>query len=148
MKLFIDCEFTDFNGELMSMALVDEDGGEFYCVIEHGDVCDWVRINVSPLLFKIPFRFVTTAVPYGVFQERLLDFLNQYNSLTIVADWPDDIKYFCQALITAPGECMPLKHNNIDMEIVRRLGILPDLPHNALSDARAIKTAYLKKNTP
>ena len=145
MKLFIDCEFTKFNGELMSMALVAEDGQEFYCVIEHGDTCDWVRENVTPILFATTVPYVDVAVSYGVFQQRLHLFLKQFDDITVVADWPDDIKYFCLAMITNPGECLSLRPNTIRMEIVRGLNIQADIPHNALSDARAIKTSYIKK---
>lgn len=33
MNIFIDCEFNGFGGQLMSMALVAEDGREFYEVL-------------------------------------------------------------------------------------------------------------------
>lgn len=33
MKLFIDCEFNEFGGDLLSMAIVSENGDEFYEVL-------------------------------------------------------------------------------------------------------------------
>ncbi len=34
MNIWIDCEFNEFGGDLISMALVADDGQEFYEVLE------------------------------------------------------------------------------------------------------------------
>ena len=52
MILFIDCEFNEFKGELISMALVSEDGKEFYEVLPCKNPGDWVKENVLPILNK------------------------------------------------------------------------------------------------
>jgi hypothetical protein len=141
MKLWIDCEFNEFGGDLISMALVAEDGQEFYEVLnlendeKYGS---WVFANVVPHLNKDP-------IGKRLFQHRLRAFISQWNEVHIIADWPDDIKYFCMSLITGPGEAIntPL---NLTMQIDRTLGSESSaILHNALEDARAIKCSWLKR---
>jgi hypothetical protein len=141
MKLWIDCEFNEFGGDLISMALVAEDGQEFYEVLnlendeKYGS---WVYFNVVPYLNKDP-------IDKQVFQAKLWQFLNQWDEVHIIADWPDDIKYFCMSLITAPGMCIgtPAK---LTMQIDRELNTESSaILHNALEDARAIKRSWSKR---
>jgi hypothetical protein len=141
MKLFIDCEFNEFGGDLISMALVADDGQEFYEVLnlendeKYGS---WVFANVVPYLNKDP-------IDKQVFQAKLWQFINQWEEVHIIADWPDDIKYFCMLLITAPGMALntPLKTT---MQIDRELNTLTSaILHNALEDARAIKRSWRKR---
>lgn len=130
MNIFIDCEFNGFCGELISMALVAENGAEWYEVLPiQGPIDDWVKENVMPILNKKPIENLYK------FQQSLQAFLNQYNNIHIVADWPEDIALFCKALITGPGKCM--RTPPLTMQVIR-IDITSDLPHNALEDARAI----------
>lgn len=138
MKLFIDCEFNEFGGDLISMALVAEDCQEFYEVLnletqtEYGP---WVAENVVPILNKDP-------ISKNEFQFKLMMFLNQYESIRVIADWPDDIKYFCMSLITSPGQCI-VTPDSFTIEIDRSLTTVESkLPHNALEDARAIMNSH------
>lgn len=139
MKLFLDTEFNGFGGKLMSMALVPEDVNlsVFYCELEMTDQLEpWVRDNVVPHMFLI-------QCSRGEFQAKLASYLFQFDECTIVADWPDDIKYFCESLITGPGEriTMPTKINfelNLDIEYESKI------PHNALHDAVGIRNSFLK----
>lgn len=44
MRIYVDCEFNGFGGELMSMALVAEDGREWYNVLPlPRDIEPWVH---------------------------------------------------------------------------------------------------------
>jgi hypothetical protein len=138
MKLWIDCEFNEFGGDLISMALVAEDGQEFYEVLnlendeKYGS---WVYFNVVPYLNKDP-------ITKEAFQRKLWQFINQWDEIHIIADWPDDIKYFCDSLITGPGMALntPL---NLTMQIDRTLNTESSaILHNALEDARAIKRSW------
>lgn len=140
-KIFIDCEFNEFGGDLISMALVAEDGSEFYEVLnlqndeKYGS---WVYANVVPHLHRDP-------ISKEEFQQKLRTFINQWESVHIIADWPDDIKYFCAALITGPGMCIgtPL---NLTMQIDRELTTESSaILHNALEDARAIKRSWERR---
>lgn len=134
MNIWIDCEFNGFRGDLLSLALVSEDGSEFYetLALPEGKSYDpWVAENVVPHLNRDP-------ISKEEFQQKLRNFILKWDSVHIIADWPDDIKYFCESLITGPGEAIntPL---NLTMQIDRELNSARSaIPHNALEDARAI----------
>jgi len=129
-KIYIDTEFNGFQGELISMALVSVNGYEFYEVLECKDPTPWVAEHVIPYLEKEP-------VTMDVFQSKLMLFLDYHKQITIVADWPDDIKYFCESLITGPG--VAINHPPITFVLDRTLSSEDSkVPHNALHDARAI----------
>ena len=139
MKLFIDCEFNGYQGALISMALVPEMGEPFYHVLNTDGVKidPWVRENVMDRLIydsRGDYPISRTS-----FAGALQKYLSQWTEVTIVADWPDDIKYFCDSLITGPGEAIKTPYLNFE---IRRLDINSDVPHNALSDAYAIRQAF------
>jgi hypothetical protein len=130
MNLYIDCEFNGFGGQLISMALVAEDGTEFYEVIPLLEEADsWVAKHVMPILNK-------DVVSPHCFKQKLYSFINEYEKIHVIADWPDDIRYFCEELIVGPGL---MKHTpaKMTMEINRKIKGISKLPHNALEDARA-----------
>lgn len=129
MKLFLDCEFNEFHGDLISMALVSEDGREWYEVIPCESPKSWVAQHVMPILGK-------TAVSFIEMQSSLELWLAQFNAVHIVADWPEDIAHFCKALITGPGN--RLDTPPLTMEVLR-IDAPSKLPHNALMDARGIR---------
>lgn len=134
MRIWIDTEFNAFGGSLISLALVAEDGSEFYetLALPEGETYDpWVDENVVPHLNKNP-------ISRESFQKALRNYILKWESVHIVADWPDDIRYFCESLITGPGQAIntPLK---LTMQIDRELNSARSaIPHNALEDARAI----------
>jgi hypothetical protein len=128
MNLFLDCEFNEFKGALISLALVSENGREFYEVLDCPNPGPWVKQNVIPILGKTPIR-------YGEFQHKLQAYLLQFDSINVIADWPEDIKHFCDCLITSPG--MRLNTPPLTMAIYR-FDAPSELPHNALADARGI----------
>jgi hypothetical protein len=138
MKLFIDCEFNGFGGPLISMAVVAEDGEEFYEVLPlpaKNAMHPWVRENVIPNLEK-------ASVSRQEFQATLREFLKSYpQGFTLVADWPEDLKHFLESLITGPGMMMAIP--SFSMELRSELsGAKSSLPHNALYDARALFDLY------
>ena len=142
MRLFIDTEFNGFGGKLMSMAIVPENtaGPEFYEELEIKDqLHPWVQINVVPHMFKVPLS-------YGEFQIKLSEFLLEmrYNDITLVADWPDDLRYFMEALITGPGNRIVMP-DTINFKLDLNIEYESLVPHNALHDARAIRQYYLNR---
>jgi len=141
MKLFLDTEFTTFHGDLISMALVSEEGDEFYEVVpfRHLMCHPWVLDNVIPVLQK-------EENTYERFQTKLRQYLNRFDEVEVIADWPEDFYHFSRALLTGPGEMLGV-NTSIRMTLERRLDYTSALPHNALEDARAIRTGYLKKYT-
>ena len=133
MKLFLDCEFNEFKGALISMALVAEDGREWYEVVPCEQPGNWVAQNVMPILGK-------PAISVEEMQRSLRQWLAQFDAVHIVADWPEDIAHFCNALITGPG--YRLDTPPLTMEVLR-IDAASDLPHNALADARGIRAALV-----
>ena len=141
MKLFLDTEFNGFSGKLMSMALIPEYDrvSNFYCELEMTDQLDpWVRENVVPHMFLVP----STRLE---FQRKLSAYLLQFQEITIVADWPDDIRYFCESLITGPGERINIP-TVIKFELDLSIEYESKVPHNALHDAIGIREYYRKRN--
>ncbi|WP_312800030.1 hypothetical protein [Pseudomonas sp.] len=134
MNLYVDCEFNSFKGALISMALVDEYGSEWYEVLGCDNPDPWVAEHVMPILNKDP-------VSMTEFQSSLAGFLSQYRNIHIIADWPEDIAHFCESLITGPG--YRLNTPPLTMEVRRDLDAESALPHNALEDAKAIRKLAL-----
>ena len=132
MNIYIDTEFNEYKGELISLALVSENGKEWYGV----RFCDapgwWVKEHVMPFLHKEPERD-------SKLRESLSEFLEQFDSVHIISDWPGDIAHFCNFLEYLPGE--RIGPDKMTFEVRRDL---PDtsetsnIPHNALEDARAL----------
>ena len=136
MRLFLDCEYNDFKGALISMALVSEDGREWYASLGCEHPSEWVAKNVMPILGIDP-------MPLVHFQISLRQWLAQFESIHVVADWPEDIAHFCNALITSPG--YRLDTPPLTMEVLR-IDAGSELPHNALADARGIRAAMVSAN--
>ena len=134
-NLYIDTEFNEFQGELISMALVSITGEEFYEVLECPNPGPWVKNNVIPMLGKKP-------ISKEEFQIKLSEFLMQFDEITIIADWADDIRYFCESLITGPG--ISMNHPPISFVLDRTLSSEYSVVlHNALHDARAIAEQHI-----
>jgi hypothetical protein len=129
MKLFIDGEWNSYRGDLITIALVAEDGREFYEVLGCDNPEPWVAENVMPKLGK-PW------VVYESVQEQLALFLAQFDSIHIVADWPEDLEWFCRLLIVGPGR--RLDTPPLTMEVLR-VDTVSKNPHNALADAQALR---------
>ena len=132
MILWIDTEFNEYRGALISMALVSEDGSEWYGVRYCDDPGLWVREHVIPYLLKQPERDADLRA-------SLTNFLCQFDAVHIISDWPGDIAHFCNFLEYAPGD--RIGPDTMTFEVRRDL---PDtsktsrIPHNALEDARAL----------
>lgn len=134
MRLFIDCEWNGFKGELISMALVAENGLEWYGITQSDKpVVPWVAEHVVP---KLNGRGKSNAE----LRLGLHNFLKNFDAVHIIADWPEDIAHFCNFIITGPGTRTGPKDIKFTM-----IGGIPSadeiskIPHNALEDARALK---------
>jgi hypothetical protein len=133
-RIWIDTEFNEFQGPLISMALVAEDGFEFYESIGCDDPGPWVAQHVMPVIGKDPIDRMQLS-------HRLSAFLQRYDAVCLIADWPEDLAHFCDALIVGPGRRVSTPP--LTMEIRRRFGATSTLPHNALADARAMRDVEL-----
>jgi hypothetical protein len=143
MRYFLDCEFNGFGGDVISLALVGEDGRELYLVAPPTAPTDWVRDNVVPQLFNAPTN-VTIETPANEFSLHIRGFLMDDPAPIITADWPEDIAHFCNAMIVTPGSviCLP----TLRFDLIALDSPIPPLDsskqHNALWDARSLRKQF------
>lgn len=142
MRYYIDTEFNGTGGQLLSLALVREDGAHFYEVLHaHELVVPWVRDHVVPHFGKDPIERLQLV-------KKLQKFLRKDAGLHVfVADWPEDLAHFNTMLLRDHGK------RNDPLRYVCLLLNLPGfdtahtsaVPHNALEDARALAD-HVEKN--
>jgi hypothetical protein len=141
MRLFLDTEFNEFKGELISMALVTEDDREWYEVRKMTSAPGaWVSEHVIPKLDKLPLEG-------HEFRTSFHAFISNFNGAEIIADWPADFEHFCELLTGVGAEAgfsIPIE---CTMKLIRGGDIQPKNPHNALSDARALRDWYLAERS-
>ena len=146
MRYFLDTEYNGFGGELISLALVPEYGDQdFYVSLPlPAEIHPWVAQNVIPYL-----RFVPPGVDHQLSRVEAARHLEAYlandRDPLIIADWPDDLAYFCALLVMGPAEMIDL--NGLHLELINAAGFSAAansrMPHNALHDAHALKDFYL-----
>lgn len=140
MTLFLDTEFNGFGGELISIALVSDDGRKddaFYAVRAIPKrPTPWVSENVLPVLCAKP-------IADSLLQRKLLDYLYHHTAETIVADWHEDLIHLLRLLETSRGHAY---RPDITLRLVRPTEpIESEVPHNALHDAHALKRWFLAR---
>lgn len=146
MRLWIDTEFNGFEGDLISIALVAENGEYYYAVrsaYEDMEIVSWVQENVVPHLFKTPDEEDVVPLTDKDIQEELSEFLYRFSDVKIVADWPEDLRHLCKLMITGPGWIIDTPET-FTLEIDRRIDVESEVPHNALYDAIANREFYLE----
>lgn len=156
--IFFDCEFTDLSGfaSLISAGFISHSGDEFYAELsdfEESACNDFVKATVLPLLSERP---VSTAA----FLSSLIAWLdNLGGDFLFVADsdWDQKIltKTFALGGKTIPGNWQFQKtpdnfstgtqRSLFNDEMAAFFLRYPDeKAHHALTDARAIRNAYLR----
>lgn len=132
MRAFLDCEFL-WRGDLLSMGIVTDDGREWYEVIEPPpdiSLFPWVVTNILSVADKEP-------VHPEVFRLSLHAFLSSLSSIEIIADWPADLAHFFSMLAgREEGSALVIP---VIARIVPKQNLVSSIPHNALSDARALR---------
>lgn len=145
MRYFLDTEFNGFGGALLSVALVPEDGEEFYVTLDCADpIVPWVERNVVPYLDNVPVGLVAPRLSRREAADAVAAYLAPDPEPEIVADWPEDLTQFCALLMIGPGLMVPVP------PLTFRLVPLPGfstaansaVPHNALHDARALRDHF------
>ena len=142
MRYFLDTEFNGFGGALLSLALVPEDGGEFYVTLECSEpLLPWVEQNVAPFLDHVPVGLVSERLSRREAAEALSSYLAMDPRPELIADWPEDIAQFCALLLIGPGLMVPVPP--LDFRLIPLQGFSTAansaVPHNALHDARALR---------
>jgi hypothetical protein len=136
MNFYLDCEFNGFGGELISMALVADNGDEWYQVLECKKPVKFVKDNIIPHLNK-------KSVTYSRFQDSLKAFLKPYFSVHIYANWPEDLIHFLKSTITGQGKCMDIPNLTFEMVDGMTGSGESEFRHNALVDARYFKKKHI-----
>ncbi len=138
-RYYIDCEFDGYRGPLLSMALVRDDGESRYWVAPPvTPITDpWVYENVVPIIYNCPAK----PWPNEALSEMIQTFLDGDRNPVIIADWPDDIRYFCEAIITGPGEMIHVPGLTFEMHRVDAYPTTLEgaVQHNAWWDAMALR---------
>ncbi|MDX3899978.1 MAG: hypothetical protein QHC40_05640 [Sphingobium sp.] len=142
MRYFLDTEYNGTGGQLLSVALVPDHGDqEFYATFPlPADIHPWVAAHVIPYLSMVPqgLREEMTPLEAGAEISR---YLAHDPAPEIVADWPDDIAYFCGLLVTGPGDIVDIP--SLTFRLLRTPGFSTaansKVPHNALHDARSLR---------
>ena len=146
MRYFLDTEFNGFGGALLSVALVPDDGEEFYATLAPvGDPLPWVERNVLPFLDHVPAALQSPRLSRRDAAIELSHYLSVDPEPVIVADWPEDIAQLCTLLMTGPGEMVPVPPLTFQLLPLGGFSTAANsaVPHNALHDARALKEHVL-----
>ena len=146
MRYFLDTEFNGFGGALLSLALVPEDGEEFYATLACPDPpVAWVERNVVPFLDHVPIGLVAPRMSRLEAAAALSAYLLADPEPELVADWPEDITQFCSLLMTGPGTMVPVPPLTFRLVALQHFSPAANsaVPHNALHDARALRDHYL-----
>lgn len=142
MRYYIDTEFNGTGGQLLSIALVRQDGAHFYEVLHaHDLVVPWVKEHVVPLYGQEPMERLQAV-------KKLQKFLRKdAGPHVFIADWPEDLAHFNTMLLRDHGKrndpfqyvCLLLGLPGFDTALSSRV------PHNALEDARAL-AGHVERN--
>ncbi|MFT4027066.1 MAG: hypothetical protein QM676_09740 [Novosphingobium sp.] len=139
MRYFLDAEYNGFGGALISLALVPEDAAlaPFYAAVACPDPTPWVAEHVLPILAAMPVERAQMA-------DRFADYLTDDPDPLLVADWPEDIAHAARLLVVGPGRMKPIRSLRFELVDPALFAPAPNaMPHNALSDARALRAAVL-----
>ncbi|MCP1484628.1 hypothetical protein J3D48_000941 [Pseudomonas fluorescens] len=141
MRLYLDCEFTQLSSsaKLISLALVAEDGREFYVELldtwRQEDCSEFVVQVVLPQLWN--GCHAMHAIDARV---ALLKFLATFNEhLEVVTDAPQfDWELFCELAYDEGRWPKNVRNYPIDATTLEACTDGSALPHHALLDARII----------
>lgn len=139
MRLYLDTEFNGFGGELISLALATESasGKHFYGVLDLPErVTPWVRENVVPILEQKPESMV-------MLRHRLRQYLQRREPVTVYADFPTDFRHLMDLM--AGAAFADSWTADVTMVLLRQTEPEPAMPHNALSDAIALRDWHLPR---
>jgi hypothetical protein len=154
MRYYLDTEFDGDGGRLISLALVREDGESIYLTFPSlQKVQPWVAQHVLPHVRKVPpYVEVITIQPGDRIGAALAvaGFLAGDEEPFITTDWPDDIKYMCDVVVTGPGLMANIGRLTFDMV---RVDAYPTtlqgaVRHNAWWDAMALRQLFVEADAP
>jgi hypothetical protein len=141
MRYFLDTEFNEFGGELISLAMVSDVGQSLYAVFGCDNPGQWVAANVMPILEDCPVPANLIIRDKRSAARAIALWLAYDFDPIIVTDWPDDIRHFCELIITGPGEMVGIGGLRFEMHRVDAYptAIPGAVQHNAWWDAVALR---------
>ena len=146
LRYFIDTEYNGAGGALISLALVPDDGDDFYLTLKTDEpIAEWVEQHVVPYLDMVPERLSCPRLSRDDAARELERYLRHDDDPVIVADWPEDVAQFCNLLITGPGDMVDLRNLTFRLTPMSNFSTAANskVPHNALHDARAFRDHVL-----
>jgi hypothetical protein len=155
MLVFLDTEFSSFvRPALVSIALVGEDGREFYAErtdYRRADCNDFVQETVLPLLGRVP----GAPCDHAELTRRLHAWFELLpEPATILYDYETDWLLLADAILGRPVQTLPANFGDklhLDsyaiahpaFETAAQAAYTPEWPlHHALADARALRAGY------
>jgi hypothetical protein len=146
MRYFLDTEFNGWNGALLSLALVPDEGEELYLTLDwDGTLGEWVERNVIPYLDAVPEPLVSPRMSRIDAARTVAHYLAGDPDPLIVADWPEDIAQLSALLVTGPGVMVEVPGLRFQFLPLSGFSTAANskVPHNALHDARALRDHVL-----
>lgn len=136
MNLYLDTEFDGHGGALVSLALAGDDSSRWYGIFAAHCGDPWVAEHVAPRLYAMK---PTISGDVSVLRFSLREYLKSREDCTIWADWPADFEYLMSVM---RGD-----HYSESFMIPCTMRLIvtpvgepqPTIPHNALSDAVALR---------
>lgn len=129
-------------GELLSLALVPDDGDELYLTFAVSEpLVGWVERHVVPYLDTVPEQLSCPRLTREDAAHALERYLRHDDQPVIFADWPEDIAQLCNLMITGPGDMIDTRHVTFRLMPMSNFSTAANsrVPHNALHDARALR---------
>ena len=142
MRYFLDTEYNGSGGELISLALVPDDGDDLYLTFKtSAPLVQWVERHVIPYLDTVPEQLSCPRLSREDAAQALERYLRHDEEPVICADWPEDIAQFCNLMITGPGDMIDVRHVIFRLAPMSNFSTAANskVPHNALYDARALR---------
>lgn len=146
MRYFLDTEYNGFGGELLSLALVPDDGDDLYLTLKTDKpIHEWVERHVVPYLDTVPEPLSCPRLSRRDAADALERYLRHDSDPLIVADWPEDILHFCGLMLPGPGDMIELRRLTFRLVPMSNFSTAANskVPHNALHDARALRDHIL-----
>ena len=142
MRYFLDTEYNGWGGELLSLALVPDDGEELYIILDwQGPLVPWVERHVLPYFDSVPDGLRTGRMSRIDAARTIAHFLAGDPEPLIVADWPEDIAQLSMLLLVGSGDIVDIPSVTFRFERLPGFSTAAnsEVPHNALHDARALR---------
>ena len=142
MRYFLDTEYNGPGGELLSLALVPDDGDDLYLTLRtSAPIVEWVERHVTPYLDSVPEQLSCPRLSRADAAQALERYLRHDDEVLIIADWPEDVAQFCNLMITGPGDMIDVRHVIFQLTPMSNFSTAANskVPHNALYDARALR---------